>query len=120
MYIRYTSMCSFFFFQAEDGIRDVAVTGVQTCALPILAIAGAVCGGFLAAALSRFLVAFISTAGNPVFLDMPTDWRVLGFSGALAVLTTLLFALAPALPAPNVPPGAQRGRKSEQIGRAHV
>src|SRR2546429_4299883 len=26
----------FFFFQAEDGIRDVAVTGVQTCALPIL------------------------------------------------------------------------------------
>src|SRR2546422_5648771 len=27
----------FFFFQAEDGIRDVAVTGVQTCALPILA-----------------------------------------------------------------------------------
>src|SRR2546426_773514 len=28
-------MC-FFFFQAEDGIRDYKVTGVQTCALPIL------------------------------------------------------------------------------------
>src|SRR5437660_2387287 len=27
----------FFFFQAEDGIRDGHVTGVQTCALPILA-----------------------------------------------------------------------------------
>src|SRR3712207_8597285 len=26
-----------FFFQAEDGIRDIGVTGVQTCALPILA-----------------------------------------------------------------------------------
>src|SRR5260370_30258586 len=26
----------FFFFQAEDGIRDSSVTGVQTCALPIL------------------------------------------------------------------------------------
>src|SRR2546425_10938721 len=26
----------FFFFQAEDGIRDKLVTGVQTCALPIL------------------------------------------------------------------------------------
>ena len=25
-----------FFFQAEDGIRDIGVTGVQTCALPIL------------------------------------------------------------------------------------
>src|SRR2546429_3376313 len=30
----------FFFFQAEDGIRDVAVTGVQTCALPIFALLG--------------------------------------------------------------------------------
>src|SRR5699024_12229138 len=28
-------ICSFFFFQAEDGIRDRNVTGVQTCALPI-------------------------------------------------------------------------------------
>src|SRR6266542_1551947 len=32
-------MCLFFFFQAEDGIRDATVTGVQTCALPIY------CGG---------------------------------------------------------------------------
>src|SRR2546427_408023 len=30
-----TVLCSFFFFQAEDGIRDLTVTGVQTCALPI-------------------------------------------------------------------------------------
>src|SRR6266576_2066261 len=29
--------CFFFFFQAEDGIRDLYVTGVQTCALPISA-----------------------------------------------------------------------------------
>src|SRR2546430_11754831 len=28
-------MFVFFFFQAEDGIRDLTVTGVQTCALPI-------------------------------------------------------------------------------------
>src|SRR3712207_7627908 len=28
----------FFFFQAEDGIRDIGVTGVQTCALPISAV----------------------------------------------------------------------------------
>src|SRR5207245_3554323 len=28
----------FFFFQAEDGIRDATVTGVQTCALPICSI----------------------------------------------------------------------------------
>src|SRR5438874_13207055 len=31
----------FFFFQAEDGIRDLYVTGVQTCALPILMETGA-------------------------------------------------------------------------------
>src|SRR2546428_6769900 len=30
----------FFFFQAEDGIRDLIVTGVQTCALPILILIG--------------------------------------------------------------------------------
>src|SRR3989475_3838795 len=33
------SGCLFFFFQAEDGIRDLTVTGVQTCALPIWAAA---------------------------------------------------------------------------------
>src|SRR3712207_3280403 len=31
----------FFFFQAEDGIRDIGVTGVQTCALPIFELHGA-------------------------------------------------------------------------------
>src|SRR2546430_7424063 len=30
----------FFFFQAEDGIRDLTVTGVQTCALPLAFVAG--------------------------------------------------------------------------------
>src|SRR5947208_11956644 len=32
-----SALCFFFFFQAEDGIRDDLVTGVQTCALPISA-----------------------------------------------------------------------------------
>src|SRR2546430_12886760 len=31
----HSSACDCFFFQAEDGIRDLTVTGVQTCALPI-------------------------------------------------------------------------------------
>src|ERR1017187_1015764 len=34
-YIIVQSFIFFFFFQAEDGIRDTSVTGVQTCALPI-------------------------------------------------------------------------------------
>src|SRR5215213_9573212 len=33
--LRYSCMLFFFFFQAEDGIRDWSVTGVQTCALLI-------------------------------------------------------------------------------------
>src|SRR5437879_10978383 len=33
--IVYRVLVVFFFFQAEDGIRDTSVTGVQTCALPI-------------------------------------------------------------------------------------
>src|SRR6266498_2519877 len=35
-------LCCFFFFQAEDGIRDADVTGVQTCALPICEAARAI------------------------------------------------------------------------------
>src|SRR2546429_3559998 len=53
-------MFFFFFFQAEDGIRDVAVTGVQTCALPIselginpqrIGVYGVSEGGYLSAML---------------------------------------------------------------------
>src|SRR5438309_11886219 len=40
-------MPNIFFFQAEDGIRDGTVTGVQTCALPIFAWNASVNGGVL-------------------------------------------------------------------------
>src|SRR5437867_6529817 len=36
LYVSLIVFFCFFFFQAEDGIRDRTVTGVQTCALPIL------------------------------------------------------------------------------------
>src|SRR5260370_36892060 len=36
LYLSAYCIIFFFFFQAEDGIRDSSVTGVQTCALPIL------------------------------------------------------------------------------------
>src|SRR5437763_2436396 len=37
-HVQYRGLDCFFFFQAEDGIRDTSVTGVQTCALPILTV----------------------------------------------------------------------------------
>jgi putative ABC transport system permease protein len=89
------------------------------CESALLAIAGTVCGGFLASALSSFLVAFISTPHNPIFLDMPTDWRVLGFAAGLALLTTILFGLAPAMRAGSASPGAvlKTGGRGTTAGR---
>ena len=89
------------------------------CESAVLAIAGAVGGGLLASALSQALIAFVSTPQSPVFLDMPTDWRVLGFAAALAVLTTVLFGLAPALRAGNAAPGSvlKTGGRGMTAGR---
>ena len=42
----------FFFFQTEDGIRGIGVTGVQTCALPIYKSGGSVSPGLYIANLS--------------------------------------------------------------------
>src|SRR3712207_9576276 len=46
-------MCCSFFFQAEDGIRDIGVTGVQTCALPISGRRPAAAGRISTAAVRR-------------------------------------------------------------------
>lgn len=89
------------------------------CESALLAIAGAIGGGLLASGLSQALISFVSTPDNPVFLDMPTDWRVLGFAAALAVLTTILFGLAPALRAGGAPPGSvlKTGGRGMTAGR---
>jgi len=70
----------------------------------LLALSGTAVGIALAQVLSRFLVLFISSTGNPIFLDVSPDWRVLGFTAALAVITCLLFGLIPALRATHVAP----------------
>ncbi len=72
----------------------------------LLAGLGAAFGAILARGLSQFLVAFLSTGGDTLFVDLGTDWRLLGFTAGLAVLTTVLFGLAPALRATRVAPGA--------------
>src|SRR6266581_6886038 len=59
-----------FFFQAEDGIRDGRVTGVQTCALPISAQPG---GGALAVGVDSLAVQF---PGDAWVLERPTELTV--------------------------------------------
>ena len=87
----------------------------------LLAVAGAVCGLFLAFAISRTLVAFISTQQNQIFLDLGMDWRVLAFTTALAVLTTISFGLAPALRTTRAEPATllQSGSRGATVGREH-
>jgi putative ABC transport system permease protein len=70
----------------------------------LLAGIGAALGALLAQNLSRVLVASLSTKSDPLFVDLGMDWRVLGFTTALAALTCLLFGLAPALRATSVAP----------------
>ena len=72
----------------------------------LLASVGAVLGAVLAQALSRLLVAFLSTSADPVFLDLAPDWRVLGFITGLAVATCFLFGLTPAIRITRRQPGA--------------
>jgi putative ABC transport system permease protein len=85
----------------------------------LLAAAGSICGLFLAFAVSRMLVAFISTQQNQVFLDLGMDWRVLAFTTALAVLTTASFGLAPAMRATRAEPATllQSGSRGTTGGR---
>jgi putative ABC transport system permease protein len=72
----------------------------------LFAILGAAAGTLLASTLSSFLVSFISTPYNTVFLDLTPDWHVLGFTAGLAVLTTVLFGLAPTLRATGAAPNS--------------
>jgi len=85
----------------------------------LLAVAGSMCGLFLAFAISRMLVAFISTPQNQVFLDLGMDWRVLAFTTGLAALTTVSFGLAPALRATRAEPATllQSGSRGATGGR---
>src|SRR5256885_6061143 len=68
-----------FFFQAEDGIRDYKVTGVQTCALPIFIGSNAGQVGPGSVIVSAFLQIEITNPGGTQFLyQLTEDWTELG------------------------------------------
>ncbi len=70
----------------------------------LLALGGALLGSFIAWTLSGWLINFLSTPNNQIFVDLSLDWRVLGYTSALAFCTTLLFGLIPAIRATSTPP----------------
>jgi len=71
----------------------------------LLATLGGGTGLLLAGMLSQVLVSLLNTQGNPLFLDLSPDWRVLAFTSGLAVVTCVLFGLVPALRATGLVPG---------------
>jgi putative ABC transport system permease protein len=85
----------------------------------LLAALGAAVGAWLARSLSRFLVTYLSTPHDRLFVDLATDWRVLGFTAGLAVLTCLLFGLTPALRATGFTPAEalKSGARGSTAGR---
>ncbi|HET9370269.1 MAG TPA: ABC transporter permease, partial [Vicinamibacterales bacterium] len=60
---------------------------------------------------SGFLIHQISTGQTPVYLDLTLDWRVLGFTAAVAIGVSLLFGVAPALRASRVAPAGAAGAR---------
>jgi putative ABC transport system permease protein len=71
----------------------------------LLAGTGALGGMLVARTLTQVLVSWLSTQHDPLFLELGTDWRMLGFTTGVTLLACTLFGLAPALRATQVSPG---------------
>jgi predicted permease len=83
-----------------------------------LSVAGAAGGVLLAHWGTRLLVRHFSTSTNELFLDLSPDWRVLGFTAAVAIFAGMLFGILPALRSTRTPLiEAMRGSDASQTGR---
>src|SRR6185437_2389378 len=109
------NLANLMFARASSREREIAVRlalGAQRSRLVrqllteslLLAFAGSLLGIGLASLLSRLLVDYLSGEAGRLFVSLNTDWRVLGFTAALAVLTCIVFGLMPALKATSAPP----------------
>src|SRR5690606_40565922 len=88
-------------FQAEDGIRDFHVTGVQTCALPILR--------------GRTHAEHLTLAAQKEGAELIV---CVGGDSALHEVTNALYQLGSKAPALSIHPEFQRGSLTKKIGRA--
>src|SRR2546430_5664841 len=62
----------FFFFQAEDGIRDLTVTGVQTCALPISSITSAIVFALMGSSATKISASVIDLSSALLISRRPS------------------------------------------------
>jgi len=85
----------------------------------LLAAAGGALGLGLARALSQSIIWFLTTENDAPQLDLSTDWRMLAFTAAVAMLACMIFGLAPALRSSQTEPGAaiKSGGRSLTEGR---
>jgi predicted permease len=72
----------------------------------LLSFAGAAGGVVLASMTGRFLLDRLSTGPAPVDLDLTPNWHVLAFTGGVAIVTAILFGLAPAVQATGFGPSS--------------
>jgi predicted permease len=85
----------------------------------LLAAWGAIFGIVLAEIFSRSLIRFLTSERDAIQLDLSLDWRVLLFTGFIAVLTCLIFGLVPAFRSSRAAPGAvlKSGGRGTTMGR---
>src|SRR5690606_40092942 len=81
LHLSVSSVFILFFFQAEDGIRDFHVTGVQTCALPILGIFAEICRNLLPAGVVNIVSGYGVPVGDKIARH--PDVRRIGFTGSI-------------------------------------
>jgi predicted permease len=81
----------------------------------LVAAGGAALAVPIAVLSGRMLVAFFDTPINPVNLNLTADWRLVSFVGAIAVLTSILFGLVPALRVSMVDPIAAMRQTSRGL-----
>jgi putative ABC transport system permease protein len=90
----------------------------------LLSIAGAAAGFLIALWSTRVLIAMLSSASNPVVLNMYPDWRVLLFTAAVAMLTGILFGLGPSFRATRTGVAAlhvlSRASKQTELGFGRI
>jgi predicted permease len=80
-------------------IRQLLAEGV------VLSIAGAALGLFAAKLLAKGILLLVTTGDYTPYLDLSPDWRILGFTASVAMLTCLIFGLVPAFRGSRTDPG---------------